>query len=378
MHVQQTIFEHNQWKSLSTETTDEAAKAQLALIFGAKKQVADEELRAQLRVRYPLADLVFASTAGEIVNDQVVDNTLCVNAITFAQTPTRCVLTHIDQHRNSFETGKYLFQALYAEDLNSIFVLCDGTLVNGSDLVAGLNDSNTSGITISGGLAGDGGQFLGTLVGLNEELGTGNALAVGFYGKALQVYHSSLGGWDEFGRDRLITKSKKNVLFEIDGRKALDLYKEYLGPFSAELPSSAFLFPISIKTPESEQKLVRTILYINEDNGSMIFAGNMPEGATIRLMKANFDKLTEASADSARQVISQAGKLDLAILISCIGRRLVLQTRTEEEIWAARSILGKETAIAGFYSYGELSPYNPSGRCELHNQTMTITGFYEH
>ncbi|HPH17760.1 MAG TPA: FIST C-terminal domain-containing protein [Haliscomenobacter sp.] len=187
------------------------------------------------------------------------------------------------------------------------------------------------------------------------------------------------GGWDEFGRDRTITRSHKNVLYEIDGKNALDLYKEYLGPFSDELPGSALLFPISLKTPELEQKLVRTILTIDEEQKSMTFAGNMPEGAIVRLMKANFDKLTAASAESARQIICKAAqhKIELAILVSCVGRKLVLQSRTEEEVWAVRDILGEDTAITGFYSYGELSPFNPSGSCELHNQTMTITGFFE-
>ena len=380
MVIQQSIYAQQQWADLSSEGgVGKAILSQLVLIFGAKHHVANIDLRTQIRIRYPQADLVFASTAGEIFDNQVLDDTLCTIAIAFANTSTRCVLSNVQDYPSSYAMGQYLFQRLNQPDLNSIFLVSDGTLVNGSNLIAGLNAENKQGAPISGGLAGDGDQFANTLVGLNDDLGIGKVVAIGFYGDALQVYHSSMGGWDEFGRDRIITKSDKNVLYELDGKNALDLYKEYLGPFSAELPGSALLFPISIKTAESEQKLVRTILTIDEAQKSMTFAGNMPEGATVRLMKANFDKLTEASAESARQLMQHADhqNLELAILISCVGRKLVLQARTEEEVWAAKNMLGEKTAIAGFYSYGELSPYNPSGRCELHNQTMTITGFCE-
>lgn len=379
MKTQQFILASNEWIPINGNSNADITNVGLALVFGAKHLIADDAMRLKIRQKYPDADIVYASTAGEIMENQVLDDSLCITAISFASTLTQSKLIKIQQYPNSFEAGKHLFNSLNNLGLKSIFLVSDGTLVNGSDLIAGLNSENNIGVTISGGLAGDGSNFGSTLTGLNDAVGEGNIIAVGFYGDALEVYHSSLGGWDEFGRDRIITKSDKNVLYEIDGKNALDLYKEYLGSFSNELPGSALLFPISIKTTDSDQKLVRTILTIDEDQKSMTFAGNMPEGATVRLMKANFDKLTEASAESARQVMNKAvhNQIDLAILVSCVGRKLVLQTRTEEEVWAARSILGETTAITGFYSYGELSPYNPSGRCELHNQTMTITGFYE-
>lgn len=382
MLIQQSIFAQQQWTDLpAMGQVGMDLPVQLVLGFGSKQHIADSKLRAQVRARYPQADLVFASTAGEIMEGQVLDDSLCTTAMAFAKTTTHVVLSQIQEYPNSFALGCCLFQRLQQADANlrSILLFSDGTLVNGSDMIAGLNAENNGKVSISGGLAGDGPHFESTLVGLNEQVEAGIVVAIGFYGQDLEVYHSSLGGWDEFGRDRVITKSDKNVLYELDGKNALDLYKEYLGPFSAELPGSALLFPISIKTSESDHKLVRTILTIDETHKTMTFAGNMPEGATVRLMKANFDKLTEASAESARQLMHDADKrkLELAILISCVGRKLVLQARTEEEVWAARKILGENTAIAGFYSYGELSPYTPDGRCELHNQTMTITGFYE-
>ena len=204
-------------------------------------------------------------------------------------------------------------------------------------------------------------------------------MAIGFYGSRLHIGHSSFGGWDEFGRERVITKSIKNVLYEIDGKSALDLYKEYLGPYVDELPGSALFFPLSMRVGDSDKSLVRTILAINEEEKSMTFAGNLPEGSKVRLMKANFDRIINGSSVAASKSLADGAKKspELAILISCVGRKLILQERTYEEVKAAKNIFGPDTVITGFYSYGELSPFNTDSNCELHNQTMTITTFTE-
>jgi hypothetical protein len=244
--------------------------------------------------------------------------------------------------------------------------------------VSGLNEDKPEHVCVTGGLAGDAARFKQTLVGLNQTAADGKIVAIGFYGSNISVGHSSFGGWDEFGRERVVTKSTKNVLYELDDESALDLYKEYLGPYVDELPGSALLFPLSIKIGDDNANLVRTILAIDETEKSMTFAGNLPVGSKVRLMKANFERLIDASTNAAAESITEKGKApELAILISCVGRKLVLQERTGEEVEAARKIFGDDTAITGFYSYGEISPFNPNTKCELHNQTMTITTFTE-
>ena len=111
----------------------------------------------------------------------------------------------------------------------------------------------------------------------------------------------------------------------------------------------------------------------------MTFAGDMPAGAYARLMKANFDRLIDGAAGAAKVSYEAVGSIapDLALLISCVGRKMVLQQRIEEEVEGVRDVLGRHTVLTGFYSYGEISPFTPSARCELHNQTMTITTFAE-
>ena len=106
----------------------------------------------------------------------------------------------------------------------------------------------------------------------------------------------------------------------------------------------------------------------------MIFAGDVPQDAVAQLMRGHFDRLIEGAAQAALAAKSaNGGSEHLAILVSCIGRKLLLGERIVEEVEAVTATLDEGTAITGFYSYGEISPHPESGRCELHNQTMTIT-----
>ncbi len=201
---------------------------------------------------------------------------------------------------------------------------------------------------------------------------------VGLYGERIKVGFGSLGGWDPFGPERLVTRSQGNILYELDGQPALALYKKYLGDYAKDLPASGLLFPLSLKT-ENNESIVRTILGVNEAENSLTFAGDMPHGVQARFMMANFDRLIDGAVGAAQTSFDAIGGTtpDLALLISCVGRKLVLKQRIEEEVEGVQDILGQGTALAGFYSYGEISPFNPSAKCELHNQTMTITTLSE-
>ena len=261
-------------------------------------------------------------------------------------------------------------------NLRHVFVLSDGVGVNGSELVRGLTAALPSHVTVTGGLSGDGSAFQKTVVVWNDEVRAGAVAALGFYGPDLRVGYGCLGGWDSFGPERLITRSAGNVLFELDGRSALGLYKQYLGDHAAGLPATGLLFPLSLRTKNGEPGVVRTILSMNEDDQSLTFAGDVPEGAYARLMKANFDRLVDGAVGAARTSRGD-GDPELAILISCVGRKLILKQRVEDEVDGVREALGPRAALTGFYSYGEISPFTPQARCELHNQTMTVTTFSE-
>jgi len=353
--------------------------ADLVLAFGARPILQDAARFDELRKHYPNAQIVMGSTSGEILDDMVFDDSLVITAVYFDRTQIKAVSINIGAAKDSFDAGVKLAEMLHGEGLCHIFLLSDGLNVNGSELVKGINSALSDHVTCTGGLAGDAADFSKTLVGLNMAPTEKNIVAVGFYGDDLKVGYGSVGGWDNFGAERLVTRSDGNVLYELDGQCALDLYKLYLGERAAELPSSALLFPLGIKFDEDSDTIVRTVLAVDDEKGSMTFAGDIPEGCYVRLMKANFDKLIDGANLAAEhtKVTGGEGSDRLAILISCVGRKLILGQRIDEEVEVVKEVLSKGATISGFYSYGEISPVVESAKCELHNQTMTITTFSE-
>jgi hypothetical protein len=365
-----------------------AQTAQLVLVFGATAALQDLRLVESIRKFYPGVPILGCSTAGEICGAQVSDDSLAVTAVQFEHTQVRTAQVSLDVNPGSQEAGEFLARALphsvgdkennTEEKLAHVLVLSDGSSVNGSDLVSGLMKHLPEGVAVTGGLAGDGARFGETLVFKRDVPEKGAIAVVGLYGSRLKIGFGSLGGWVAFGPERLVTRSKGNILFELDGRPALSLYKQYLGYHAQGLPATGLLFPLSVRVKPDDTPLVRTILAVDEQQQSMTFAGDVPEGAHARLTKANVDQLLDGAVGAA-QASRPAGAIapELAILISCVGRKLVLKQRVEEEVEGVREILGEQAVVTGFYSYGEIAPFSLGERTELHNQTMTITTFAE-
>jgi hypothetical protein len=358
--------------SLDSENT-------LVLVFGGAGMIDDPAPIAELCQAYPTAKLLGCSTAGEILDTRVQDGGLVVAVARFAATRLASAIMPVEGSEQSRAAAVSLAESLAAPDLKGVFVLSDGLNVNGSQLVAGFNEVLKGAAVVTGGLAGDGDRFQRTWVLSDAKLLSNRVVAVGFYGERVRIGHGSRGGWDIFGPERRVTASDGNVLRELDGRPALDLYKEYLGELAAGLPATALRFPLALRADADDKKrLVRTILGVNEEEGSLTFAGDIPEGFLAQLMRTNLDRLVDGAEAAAVMTQNRGtdGAPTLAIAISCVGRRMVLGERAEEEVEATLDELPGTTKQIGFYSYGEISPF-ASGTCDLHNQTMTMTTIHE-
>ena len=330
------------------------ADCQLLLVFGARRWLQLPDLFDALRSQCPQACIVGCSTAGEIGGTVVQDNSLVLTAVCLDATGIRMAVQKVDGPQDSYAAGRALTTQLLGDGLRHLLVLSDGLRVNGSDLVEGLRESLPSGVNVTGGLAGDGADFGETVVMADGSAMSGQVVAIGFYGEHLHVGYGSVGGWDAFGPERVITRPEGNVLYGLDHESALQFYQTYLGSHAAQLPSSGLLFPMSLRQPGASTPVVRTILGVDETAQSMTFADDAPEGVTVQPMKANFNCLVDDAIDAARINHSQR------------------QGRGAQ--WA---ILGEQAVLCGVYSYGEIAPHGAYTRCELHNQTMTVTTFSE-
>jgi hypothetical protein len=368
VNVEQVRYSEGRWHGAS------GLDASWVLCFGGTEVVADPALRAELVRRYPNATLMGCSTAGTVEGARIYDDAAVVTAVRFDHTRVRVEAIGLDGADGSYAAGAELGRRLAAPELVHVFLLSEGIHVNGSALVAGLLSGLPGTVTVSGGLAADGARMSSTVVLTDGGAATDRVVAAGFYGGRVRVRCGSLGGWDPFGPERIITRASGNVVYELDEQPALALYERYLGAHAAGLPASGLLFPLEVRPPDGGGAVTRTLLAVDRAAGSITFAGDMPTGHVARLMRANIDRLVDGATGAARACAEVAGA-ELALVVSCAGRRIVMGQRTEEELDALATALGGAT-MTGFYSNGELSPAGCEP-CTLHNQTMTITTLWE-
>ena len=350
--------------------------ADLILVFGSLDHFSPPGLRESLSSAFPNAILLGCSTAGEITADGVDDGTCTITAINFEESRLCQGSTRLAGMDDSFAAGQRLGKQLAAADLKAVLLFGPGVKINGSALVNGMSSVIGAMIPITGGLAGDGGAFKETFTLDSDGVSTDRVVAVGLCSPGLKFAHGSFGGWEPFGPTRKVTRCAGNILYELDGEPALDIYQRYLGEHAKGLPASGLLFPFSMLGEDHNALgIIRTILGIDEANGSLVLAGEIIPDGFLRLMHASTDKLVngaEAAAEAAASMMHAPGE-SLAILVSCVGRKLVMGERVDEEVEAVGDVLGHHAVLTGFYSYGEISPFTPGASCKLHNQTMTIT-----
>ena len=346
------------------------------LVFGIRQELQQSTILESLKSNFLQSIIIGGSTSGEILNNEVFDNSVVVTAITFEKTKVKLSFVPCESNEKSFDAGENLARNFEHSQLKHVLVVSNGLHVNGTELARGMSKVLPPNVAVTGGLAGDASDFTETYVVTNEMQSSVGVAAIGLYGDNLNINYGSAGGWRSFGPERTVTKSEGSTLYELDENNALDLYKIYLGDKQKELPGSALLFPLMITRADETKGLVRTILSVDDTKQSMTFAGDISQGATAQLMRANTENLIEGASDAAKACVPESSIHNgdqLAILVSCVGRKLVMKQRVEEEVEIVKEIIGDNTKIAGFYSYGELAPYENNASCELHNQTMTIT-----
>lgn len=356
-----------------------ALDPQLVFVFGSVPHFTAPDFSKVMKSSFPNATIIGCTTAGEISKKGVSDNTTVITAAKFNSAKLKSTSIKLTGADHCHQTGKQIGDSLKGADLKAVFLLGQGVNVNGTPLVDGVRAVVGDKVTITGGLAGDAGAFKETFTILNGDVSSQTVVAVGVYGADIEVSYGSLGGWKPFGPARRVTKVANNVLFEIDGEPALSVYKKYLGEDAKGLPASGLRYPFAILNDnEDESGLIRTILAVDEKAGSLTFAGDIPAGGLLRLMHADSAGLV-TGAKGAAETAKGSTKMSqsLGILISCVGRKLVMGDDIDEEVEAVQEAFGTDTMVTGFYSYGEICPQSGFTECKLHNQTMTITLFSE-
>lgn len=351
-------------------------QADLLWVFGAVELLEDAALSRLLEDHFPGVARIGCSTAGEISNEGIDDHCVVVTAMHIPGGGLQVATTEFNGLADSHDAGQRLGSMLDCESLHNVVVFGQGVDINGSALIEGLKSVTGSKVCISGGLAADGGRFERTLVVSPRGVFPNQIVALGISNPRIQVGHGSFGGWVPFGPVRTVTRCSANLLYELDHEPALDIYRRYLGDYADNLPASGLLFPFAIVGADrSQQGLVRTILGIDDTTGCLQLAGDVAQGGHLQLMHAGTDALVDGASHAAEAAMDMLGHHDpcFALLVSCVGRKIMMGGRTDEEVEAVAEVLGPKATMAGFYSNGEISPFGTDRQSRLHNQTMTIT-----
>lgn len=339
-----------------------------------------EESLHNLKNKYNNSIIIGGTTAGEIIGQTVVDGSMVLSALKFEQTSVKLYSKELPKDKaHYYLVGKEFTHQMDQEELKHIFLLSDVQTLHASSLLKGINSMLKSHVSVTGGLAGRESYIGSNFIIDQGELKTNRVIALAMYGEHLQVNYNAQGGWDSFGIESLVTKSKDNHVLEIDGEPALDFYKAMVDPnILTDVKKLGFKHPIKVRNDEHANPVIRALLDIDESEKSLIMAEEIPVGSYVRVMKANVDRLI-IGAENAAKTISQEPnqKHELAILISCAGRRKVLAELVSEEIEAVVEQFPSNTKSIGFYSYGEISPFYEIPKTSLHNLTMCVTTFSE-
>lgn len=371
-----TLSYSDQWNTLASGIADKL-EADLVLLFGDSETLSPEQPLAQLRKLYPKAQLVGGSSAGNVQNTSVSGAAYVATAVQFEKGSVRTFSIDFQPGDKGEVIGAQLLCQLPEQGLRHLFVLSDGLNMNGSELIRGMNQMHRK-LSVTGGMAGDGDRFKHTWVAHNDSVKDRRVAAIGFYGDDLVISYGCFAGWSDFGAQRRVTKSEGNVLYEVDGVPALDFYKKYLGEFAQDLPISGMRFPLSIKQDEEAPEIIRTLLSIDEEAKSITYAGDLPEGCFVRMMQPDIDVLIDGAEKAAQEIERANNNTALGLVVSCAGRKLVMNELVEEELETIGETLGENVQLTGLYSYGEISPFKSAPfECQLHNQTITLTGIYE-
>lgn len=318
--------------------------------------------------------VVGCSTAGEISGAGAADDTCSVMAIRFAGAEVKVAAAQLGSSDMSQAAGKSIGEALKESRLRGIFTLAPGLQVDGTAFAQGIAGAAGDKVLVTGGLAGDGMNFRNTFTMLNGMVFPNLAVAFGLYGDNLSLKCATRCGWKPFGLARRVTKSVANVLYELDGKPALQLYQRYLGDRAANLPSTGLLYPFSVQREDGKDTgVVRSVLAVNPADGSMTLAGDLAQGSLVRLMYADPDLLIDSAAQAGKEAVNGSKGPSASLLVSCAGRRLAMGDDAGAEIDAAMAGAGSDSICAGFYSYGDIAPLaGPSG-ADVHGQSITVT-----
>ena len=316
----------------------------------------------------PNACIIGTTTSGEIIEGKAKMHTTVLAFSLFEHTKIRTYASKI--YKSSEETANALIsQFCTVEEKPRVAIsFVDGLHINGEAFIDTLGKYHES-LIIAGGLSGDNANFQQTVVFTEKEILPSGAVVALLYNEHLQVATKASFGWESVGKSMMVTRAEGNIIYEIDGECAVDIYGKYLGEdIARNLPQIGVEFPLIVKKHGME--IPRAPLSKSSD-GSLVFAGSIHTGDKVTFGYGNLQAILQYGQSVYED--HQVQKSESIFVYSCMARLQLLGENVNDELLPLQSICN----VTGFFTYGEFYVESVNHKCELLNETMTILALSE-
>jgi len=325
--------------------------------------------------------IITGCTSNGIINSKGVNNSvIAITALKFTNSSVALYTINLSPDScATFECGSKFINKIEQDNLKHIFLLSDQHLLIEQEFLDGMNANSDAAVSITGGLSSNSEFDDSKGLIINGKLDTNKAIAVAFYGESLKVGYHAVAGWNSYGSEHLVTNSSEKKILEIDDQPALDWYNSHFNENDIKkIKNIGIKYPIKIRNSENTSPVLRSPEHFDESDKSINLLSDISKGSYIRVMKADKDRVINGAENAAKKIIENYNhQHELAILISCKGRKLLLNGSTSEEVEAVVDQFPESTITTGFYSNGEISPFYKKTKCSYHNLTMCITTISE-
>jgi len=326
-----------------------------------------QQIASFLLKQLPQARIIGSTTDGEIFEDKVLTESIIISISSFEKTKIKIAGFEVEDISRSYESGLKIADELLENDSKVFILFGDGLNVNGEDFLNGVNEIAKN-VVVAGGLAGDNATFTMTYLFIQDKIIYNGVVGVSLNSQDLNVFNSYSFAWEEIGREFIVEKSKKNVVYKISGMTPNELYKKYLGEdIAKKLPNIGIEFPLII-TDNKELRKARAVLAKNDD-GSLIFAGNINEGSKVKFGIGNSSVILKDSQNLTK--VLAKSNVEGMFIYSCMARRRFLESQANIDV----KYFSKIAYVSGFFTYGEF--YTKDNKFNLLNETLTILALSE-
>lgn len=322
-------------------------------------------------------EFIGCSSSGEVANGKVYSKTISASLFDFDKSWFKIVHQTVDDDQ-SYSAGVELAKAGLDQFENPAFISLFTLSANGEKLIAGMNDTVGRDVNLFGGMAADDISFKPFVFTTDEKNYNGLHTLV-LDNDKIELNSFALAGWKPIGTEHTITKSKNNIIYEINDEPALDFFKKFFGFYSDPLAQNEkdvstvnSQYPLQII--RNGEAVLRAPLNSDEETKALIMAGPVYQGERFKFSIAPGFEVINETIERFKDFKEEIEKPDALLLFTCKARHWAFGPMIDEEIEALHKLW--EVPYHGFFSFGEIGK-NQNQSTNFFNETCCLVTLKE-